>query len=276
MSGARWSLHSHPKLLSTSETGQRGRNCTCDHPVPGRACCCYTTRCLPPARSRRAPGDFGSVGGRTRRPWTAFRGEILRLNHSRRKLKGPGATGAPGPCMTTKNKHHHRSAPVRGRVCGHRFFAVVLSVFGAHLPSPLECKFVVRSQTGHPGVGARQHAAADGQRPTSQESVLAPGISLARRAGRSCHAFRSVVSFCPLPIELVFPNKKPCLLSVSRVGKVLLRLSLPAYLQTAHIIGGFGLIPLGAKQRPQAAGTTLDQPLMAHRHDCRGRRPGRV
>ena len=23
---------------------QRGRSCTCDHPVPSRACCCYTTR----------------------------------------------------------------------------------------------------------------------------------------------------------------------------------------------------------------------------------------
>src|SRR5437762_8660857 len=29
------------------EIGQRGRICTCGHPVPSRACCCYTTRCSP-------------------------------------------------------------------------------------------------------------------------------------------------------------------------------------------------------------------------------------
>jgi hypothetical protein len=29
------------------EIGQRGRTCTCGHSVPGRACCCYTTRCCP-------------------------------------------------------------------------------------------------------------------------------------------------------------------------------------------------------------------------------------
>ena len=39
--------------------GQRGRNCTCGPSVPGRACCCYTTRCwrsrwdLHPHSSRR-------------------------------------------------------------------------------------------------------------------------------------------------------------------------------------------------------------------------------
>ena len=32
---------------SNSESGQRGRICTCGHPVPSRACCCYTTRCSP-------------------------------------------------------------------------------------------------------------------------------------------------------------------------------------------------------------------------------------
>src|SRR5947208_13658820 len=30
------------------EIGQRGRICTCGHPVPSRACCCYTTRCFAP------------------------------------------------------------------------------------------------------------------------------------------------------------------------------------------------------------------------------------
>ena len=41
------------------EIGQRGRNCTCGPSVPGRACCCYTTRCwrsrwdLHPHSSRR-------------------------------------------------------------------------------------------------------------------------------------------------------------------------------------------------------------------------------
>ena len=32
---------------SKFEIGQRGRNCTCGPSVPGRACCCYTTRCSP-------------------------------------------------------------------------------------------------------------------------------------------------------------------------------------------------------------------------------------
>src|SRR6266545_4911810 len=63
--------------LSNKKSGPHGRTCTCDHPVPGRACCCYTTRGLPPA-IWKAPGGFGSVGGRTRRPWTASRGEIWR------------------------------------------------------------------------------------------------------------------------------------------------------------------------------------------------------
>src|SRR2546423_4629529 len=37
------------------EIGQRGRTCTCGHSVPGRACCCYTTRCCP---GRLAPGAW--------------------------------------------------------------------------------------------------------------------------------------------------------------------------------------------------------------------------
>ena len=35
-------ISNHPFIHS--KTGQRGRNCTCGPPVPGRACCCYTTR----------------------------------------------------------------------------------------------------------------------------------------------------------------------------------------------------------------------------------------
>ena len=37
------------------EIGQRGRICTCGHPVPSRACCCYTTRCSP-RRAGSTPG----------------------------------------------------------------------------------------------------------------------------------------------------------------------------------------------------------------------------
>src|SRR2546430_979203 len=40
---------------SKFEIGQRGRNCTCGPSVPGRACCCYTTR-WSPRRAGSTPG----------------------------------------------------------------------------------------------------------------------------------------------------------------------------------------------------------------------------
>src|SRR5437879_4676844 len=44
------------------EIGQRGRICTCGHPVPSRACCCYTTCCSP----RRPEGHRGLISWRRR------------------------------------------------------------------------------------------------------------------------------------------------------------------------------------------------------------------
>src|SRR3989442_3254482 len=63
------------------EIGQRGRICTCGHPVPSRACCCYTTRCLPRC-ARCTPGTYfmGNAGPTHLEP--VSRGEI-------RKIGGP-------------------------------------------------------------------------------------------------------------------------------------------------------------------------------------------
>src|SRR5262249_40614475 len=47
--------------LATRKIGQRGRTCTCGPSVPSRACCSYTTRCLPRRFGRRR--GLGAVGG---------------------------------------------------------------------------------------------------------------------------------------------------------------------------------------------------------------------
>ena len=52
---------------SKFEIGQRGRNCTCGPSVPGRACCCYTTRCSP-RRAGSTPGTLFHGDGGTNTP----------------------------------------------------------------------------------------------------------------------------------------------------------------------------------------------------------------
>jgi hypothetical protein len=71
-------------------------------------------------------------------PW---RGDILLLNHSRRKVKGPGAITLPARAISTKNKHLLAiySIPTHG-------FTVVLSVFWGTPPAkPLNCKIRLNS-----------------------------------------------------------------------------------------------------------------------------------
>lgn len=52
------------RAVASAKVGQRGRNCTCGPPVPGRTCCCYTTRCdalknLHPMAVRKHPMTTG-------------------------------------------------------------------------------------------------------------------------------------------------------------------------------------------------------------------------
>src|SRR5439155_22520015 len=63
---------------SKSEIGQRGRNCTCGPSVPGRACCCYTTRCSP-RRAGSTPGTcfHGDAGPTHLEPES--RGKIYKI-----------------------------------------------------------------------------------------------------------------------------------------------------------------------------------------------------
>src|SRR5437867_6167455 len=63
---------------SNSENGQRGRICTCGHPVPSRACCCYTTRWSPQCAWGHT-GDFVSWGLRDPHLDPVSRGKILKL-----------------------------------------------------------------------------------------------------------------------------------------------------------------------------------------------------
>jgi hypothetical protein len=66
-------------------------------------------------------------------PW---RGDILLLNHSRRKVKGPGTFLLPAHAISTKNKHLLviYSIPTRG-------FTAAVSVFRGTPPAkPFDCK----------------------------------------------------------------------------------------------------------------------------------------
>src|SRR4051812_31136179 len=65
------------------ENGHRGRICTCDHLVPGQACCCYTTRCFAPRDFRKALGGLVLVGTEVQRP---CRGTSLEIWRFRRDL----------------------------------------------------------------------------------------------------------------------------------------------------------------------------------------------
>src|SRR5438034_11706558 len=72
------------------EIGQRGRTCTCGHPVPSRACCCYTTR-WSPRRAWVHTGDFVSWGMRD--PHTLNLCPAVRI-----EIGGPEGSGLPKPC----------------------------------------------------------------------------------------------------------------------------------------------------------------------------------
>ena len=152
------------------ERGQRGRNCTCARPDSIRACGCWVTRCVPPARIKAGAGGlwFGwrqddAVPGRrpavrikSLRGWEShppegvYEAPLCALVEfpawgspriGLRKSKGPGATGAPGPChVTTKNKHLHSSAPVGVGFVATGFSRWSFRCLRAHLPSPSKCK----------------------------------------------------------------------------------------------------------------------------------------
>src|SRR2546430_17366594 len=78
------------ELASQFEIGQRGRTCTCGHPVPSRACCCYTTR-WSPRRAWVHTGDFVSWGMRD--PHTLNLCPAVRI-----EIGGPEGSGLPKPC----------------------------------------------------------------------------------------------------------------------------------------------------------------------------------
>src|SRR6266536_6519339 len=83
------------------QIGQRGRICTCGHPVPSRACCCYTTRCSPRCAWGHT-GDFVSWGLRdphTLNPCPAVRYENWR---TRRELQ----QAVPAPNMEKRTSWH--------------------------------------------------------------------------------------------------------------------------------------------------------------------------
>jgi hypothetical protein len=64
--------------------GQRGRNCTCGPPVPGRTCCCYTTRCGGPEGicTLNPPADNGALYA------LSYGSEMVAGPKLRRKLVG--------------------------------------------------------------------------------------------------------------------------------------------------------------------------------------------
>lgn len=131
------SNEAHYWTLSTRhEIGQRGRICTCGHPVPSRACCCYTTRWVSPMRVR-ASGIF-VVGKRNPATLLAgFRGWIFSLREKIEIKRAGSIIHLPARAISTKNKHLLviYAIPTRG-------FTAAVSVFRGTPPAkPLDCKF---------------------------------------------------------------------------------------------------------------------------------------
>src|SRR3989441_1022433 len=102
--------------------GQRGRICTCGHPVPSRACCFG------------APGGGLGFGARA-----AGYGAAWGIKNQNSKIKngeGRGAFVPPARAISTKNKHLLAiySIPTRG-------FTAAVSVFRGTPPAkPFNCK----------------------------------------------------------------------------------------------------------------------------------------
>jgi hypothetical protein len=102
-------------------------------------------------------------GGRPQGP--PWRGDILLLNHNR-EIKRAGSVQAPGPAITTKNKHLLAiySIPTRG-------FTAAVSVFRGTPPiKPLKCKSKIRLTRPN---GAVFRSWAD---PTGEASLLVLAI----------------------------------------------------------------------------------------------------
>ena len=136
--------------------------------------------------------------------------DIPLLNHSREIKRAGSDLALPARAISTKNKHLLviYSIPTRG-------FTAALSVFrGTPPPKPLECKFWLNT------IGAllcdRWAWPIDGEPRLSRARFNFVSVDIIEMSP----SFRSQIVHLSFALAVIQENKKPCLLSVSRVGKI--------------------------------------------------------